>query len=369
MSSSSILYVGPFKLPDQNAAAQRVIGNAKALAQIGHQVFFVNYSQVDCPSWTKYFGFDCWELPNRSLFCRLTSISDIVDVSRKKKIDAIIAYNYPAIALLRLIAFCRRAGIKCYADATEWYVPTGSSLFRLFKSGDTELRMRYLHFKLDGIVTVSSYLSRYYSQYLPCIVVPPLVDLDDEKWASARSTKCSQVPTITRLVYCGSPSAQKECLDRIVAAIDKCAKTQKVCLDVVGISQDEYEAMYQTKCVSKSVFFWGRQPHADALRIVGRANWAIIVRPNNKVVEAGFPTKLTESITCGTPVIINNFSNVLDYLDSSNSIVTDENDLVPSILLATNKTLDIDVSLFSYKRYSGAFGKLFGVGGVESEGL
>ena len=41
MSSKTVLYVGGFILPDKNAAAQRVVGIAKILRDIGYNVVFM----------------------------------------------------------------------------------------------------------------------------------------------------------------------------------------------------------------------------------------------------------------------------------------------------------------------------------------
>ena len=35
-----IIYIGGFELPDKNAAAQRVIGNSKALRDLGYETVF-----------------------------------------------------------------------------------------------------------------------------------------------------------------------------------------------------------------------------------------------------------------------------------------------------------------------------------------
>ena len=40
----TILYVGGFALPDENAAAQRVVANAKLFSEMGYNVAFINYA-------------------------------------------------------------------------------------------------------------------------------------------------------------------------------------------------------------------------------------------------------------------------------------------------------------------------------------
>ena len=38
----TVLYIGGFQLPDKNAAALRVLGNAKILTELGYRVVFLN---------------------------------------------------------------------------------------------------------------------------------------------------------------------------------------------------------------------------------------------------------------------------------------------------------------------------------------
>ena len=40
MSKGSIIYIGGFELPDKNAAAHRVLNNAKIIRELGYEVFF-----------------------------------------------------------------------------------------------------------------------------------------------------------------------------------------------------------------------------------------------------------------------------------------------------------------------------------------
>ena len=129
-----ILYVGGFILPDRNAAAQRVVAIAKGFRELGHEVVFLNYTdQVQVSGWTSYYGFSCFDAPKRGMYHHLTDIADVLHIIAEKKITRVIAYNYPAAALCKLISWCHKHGIQCYADATEWYVAQGNIVFRIIK--------------------------------------------------------------------------------------------------------------------------------------------------------------------------------------------------------------------------------------------
>ena len=91
----------------------------------------------------------------------------------------------------------------------------------------------------------------------------------------------------------------------------------------------------------------------DAIRIVKESTWSIILRDDNAVVKAGFPTKLVESISCGTPVIANSFSNVLEYLDERNSLIVNDLSYFSAIIKeACSKKVVPNHELFDYHRYT-----------------
>ena len=204
--------------------------------------------------------------------------------------------------------------IRCFADATEWYQTSRNIIFRIIKNTDTYIRMQKAHFRMDGVIAISDYLYQYYKDKVPNTVkIPPLVDIQDEKWTNADAPGNGCVT----FIYCGSPSGLKERLDVIVQGID-----------------------------------------ALSGKVQG-ASWSIVIRDNNLVVKAGFPTKLVESISCGTPVIVNRFSNVCEYLDGTNSIVIDDTEKIGEALeKACEISLHPDKKQFDYHSFLGEFQKL-----------
>ncbi|MFQ7156080.1 MAG: glycosyltransferase [Merdimonas faecis] len=348
-----ILYIGGFELPDKNAAAQRVVGIAKALRELEYNVCFLNSiknSTIITPEKKEYFGFECYEYRREKekdyLFSAKTVLAKIYQI----KPNIIIAYNYPAYALEKIRKYCLHQNIRCYVDSTEWYQAFGNNLvYRIIKNIDTKHRMVNVQKKMDGIIAISRYLYEYYKDETNTVIIPPIVDLNDEKWniASAKNKK------FTSFVYAGSPSIQKEKLDVIIEAIERVPSKYSVLLNVVGVTEKQFKEMYSwEKPISERVKFWGRVEHRKAIEIIKQSNWSVILRENNQVVKAGFPTKLVESISCGTPVIVNEFSNIKDYLDDTNSImIPDLSKIDFAIEKALNSSVIVDNALFDYHRY------------------
>lgn len=349
-----ILYIGGFELPDKNAAAQRVIGIARAINELGHEVYFLNYTNsVKASSWKKYFGFKCYETKKRNLVNQITGISDAIKIIKDRRIDCVIMYNYPAIAMLRLLNWCKKSSVKCYADVTEWYVTKGISFYALIKTWDSETRMKKLHFKTDGVIAISEFLYQYYKDKVPTVKIPPIVDIQDDKWGINLQKKAE--PCI--FVYAGSPSAQKECLDKIVEAVEN--TNHAALLQIIGITKEQYEVMYQVKYKGEKTEFLGRIEHIRVIELIKKANWSIVIRENNRTVKAGFPTKVVESISCGTPVIANRFSNIEDYLGTDNSIICDMNSIDDAVNMAFEKKINVDTTIFDYRNYVDALRDLF----------
>ncbi|NUT90382.1 hypothetical protein HNO91_28520, partial [Pseudomonas corrugata] len=66
MDKGTIIYLGGFELPDKNAAAHRVVANAKIFCELGYKVCFIGISNVVSDKKIKkevFFGFDSWSIP------------------------------------------------------------------------------------------------------------------------------------------------------------------------------------------------------------------------------------------------------------------------------------------------------------------
>lgn len=372
-----IYYIGGFELPDKNAAAQRVVPNAKALRDLGYKVIFIDIDR-EChksilKTKTECLGFTRFSVTYTNK--RLVSDEDFRTVVRKyPKPYAVIAYNYPAIALEKIRKFCQKRGIRIISDCTEWYGPQGEDLLhKAIKGIDSYLRMNVIQPKLDGIIVISKYLNDFYKDKLPTVHIPPLVDKSDKKWNVERTPHDGIVIT-----YAGSPLRGKDKINRIVEAlyrientdayvseatelIDKNSKN-KVTFKVIGITKQQFLDMYpeDERYLSDNIVFLGRIPHVDVIKETANADFSMFYRNVNRITMAGFPTKLSESISCGTPVITNPTSNISDYLaDGVNGLLVKAS--IETTLKYVSKMSMSEVAgiknnvisdIFDYRKYS-----------------
>lgn len=363
-----ILYIGGFDLPNRNAAAQRVLANAKIFKDLGFEVDLVGLSKnkgTDAPF--LFEGFKCVNLfyPKTMLDWRklLFSIKQYLPFYNNDT-KLVIAYNHPAMALKKLYKYNKKHGIKTISDCTEWYEPQGGKLFKLIKGWDVNQRMYKVHPMLDGIITISKYLDDFYiAKGVNTLLLPPLVDKKEQKWHIANESEDESV----KLMYAGSPAGTKDRLDIVINALAKIASTGKnFQLNVIGITEEQYRNFYlngEQKDIPSFVCFKGRMPHEHVIRQLRQADFQIFLRENHLANRAGFPTKFAETISAGTIVLTNASSNLKDYMiEGVNSYeldITDEDSLFKSLLRPLSLTkneirkqkVNIDSETFDYRKY------------------
>lgn len=358
-NKGTILYVGGFELPDKNAAAHRVLNNAKIFRELGFNVVFcgVNREITSDENYTELIsGFDSMPTPypasaKQWIKQMLDSKHYMKMFSLYRDIRLVICYNLHSVPLAKLLRFCKKRGIKLVADCTEWYENKPSlNPIKLTKCIDTFFCMRVFQKKCDGMIAISSYLADYYKNSVKhIIVVPPLVDLDDEKYIFGGEKPQNE---ITTLVYSGSPSASKELLGEVVKRLNNITDLD-FRLKIVGIDCEQFCSMYNTLPDREKIEFMGRVPHKTALQTVRESDYAIIIRPKTRVTMAGFPTKFAEAISVGTAVIANATSDLSKYIkNDKNGYIVDVKKLdeeFRKVLLS--KKPNVNETIFDYRNF------------------
>ncbi|MBQ9886572.1 MAG: glycosyltransferase [Lachnospiraceae bacterium] len=370
MSEKVVIYIGGFELPDKNAAAHRVLNNAKILRELGYKVVFIGVSKT-CKNVQQdnFFGFDSISVPypesTKKWLKHLCDINEFKNVAEqyKEALVGVIFYNYQTVAMSRIMKYCKKRNLWTVADVTEWYLADKKNpIHYIIKQADTSIRMRYLQKKVSGVIAISRYLYDYYTKYVPTILLPPLVDKQEDKWKLKDRTADSHI----RLVFAGTVGAFKDNLELVLKALMDFKDSIEI--SIIGIEKDDMlkylPADEQKDILGEHIHFLGRLPHTECLQIISESDFQIFLREDNLVTKAGFPTKLGESFACGTPVITNLTSNIGDYLvDGENGYIVKElnADSVRSVFVkisaADSQMIEKmkkhckEIELFNYKYY------------------
>lgn len=372
----SIVYVGGFELPDRNAAAQRVLNNARVLRSLGYRVVLVGISharaydhkihpadsggadvealEIGYPvrrsDWFNYIRTD-W--PVRQLAEQ--------GIVLPGEVTTVVCYNYPALAQRAIAALAREWGAATLADCTEWYASRPwTSAANIVKNLDVPLRMYWVNRRMDGIITTSPSMSGFYrSTGLPIIEIPTLMEPQVEPLAVGELV----TPLPLLAVASGfSDGARAETIhDRIDWIIELlgCAAERgaRFSLRIVGADRERYLALFPQhrallERLGDSVAFLGRQRRSEVLRLLQASAFAFVLRHESRVTLAGFPSKYSEAITYGTPCIINALPSVRPYHVEGKTGLTISLDNRTAAIQRLCEILDMDVNaIMDMKRY------------------
>jgi len=334
----TIVYIGGFELPDRNAAAQRVRNNARVLRSLGYRVILVGASRtraydravhpadpgdIDAQAWEigyprsrgQWFDMIGADWPLRRLAER--------GALRPEDVAAVICYNYPAVAQMKVARLARRWGAAILADCTEWYgTRPWTSPSNIVKNLDVPLRMHWVNRRIDGIVTTSPYMTDFYrSTGLPIVEIPTLMEKPEGEVPVAEAV---QTPMPLFAVASGFAEGTRaedvhDRIDWILELLDgAAARGRDFVLRIAGVDRERYLSVFPGHAalldrMGERVIFMGRQPRAELLRRLQASAFAFVLRHESRVTLAGFPSKYSEAVTYGTPVIINALPSVRAY--------------------------------------------------------
>lgn len=183
--------------------------------------------------------------------------------------------------------------------------------------------MKVVNRKVDSLIVVSEFLRSYYKDK-NTVVIPTLIDMNNiREFAYVNNG-------IVKLIYAGIPfrlgkplknrNLAKDRLDIAIKllyqAFNKGIQFQ---FDIYGITKEQYLKVlpndyYMLDTLKNNVFFHGYRSTKEIRTFISLANFSLLIRSENRTTRAGFPTKFTESINCGVPVITTKTSDLDKYL-------------------------------------------------------
>lgn len=178
----------------------------------------------------------------------------------------------------------------------------------------------------DRVIAISETLERHFvGRGRATLVVPPQVDCADYDDPAPPSLDDG-----LRLLYAGSAGA-KDQLAVVLEGIRRLAPEDRsrVRLVIAGVSRDAAGSLSDLDASSPDdlddqVRFLGRVPRDRVLAELRRAHFSVLVRPPAGYAQAGFPSKVPESLAAGCPVLLNHTSDLRRYIvDGREGIVLD----------------------------------------------
>lgn len=323
MSNGTIIYYGGFTLPDKSASANRVVSNGKIFDSLGYRTVFIGVSEENFIGLKPVIGYeDMFEIAhpqsNGQWLKRMLSVEHIESIADKYgDVQKVILYNVPMVTLIKAKKVFSKKNIEVCYDCTEWTKDTDGSLpKRLFKAFDEILISNFAHKVADGMIAISSMMEKKYKNSKKLLVLPPLIDINDEIWHQQPGNH----EGIFEFCFAGIPDGKKESLDKVVEAF--CGiKRSDICLRIIGITENDFSSIYPDckieENVREKIIFMGRLTHSETIKYILGCDCYIFIRRSDRRNNAGFPTKFAESYTCGVPIITTNVSDVGEYIKDS----------------------------------------------------
>tara|TARA_B100000795_G_scaffold164571_1_gene123789 strand:- start:6706 stop:7905 length:1200 start_codon:yes stop_codon:yes gene_type:complete len=385
MKRKKIIYIGNFSFPNGNASGSRVLGNGYIFRKLGYDVVYIgldNNLNQDSDLRSTYRcseNFVNYRLPYPKSVMgwlkykrRFLEVKEILDEVNP---TMVILYGSPTISIFAkfLKKFCKKNNISFVMDIVDWLVvPKSNIIFRIIKYLDVNYLKRYIANDADGIISISSYLKEYYKNKVKnIIIIPPISEYKNLQSSRVISNNNKN------LIYIGNPFPYiqknlssryfKDRLDLIINYLSYLSDIDFI-FNIYGITLEKYLFVVpkQKKILEElhcKIKFHGKIDNLTAKEKTSKADFSILFRNVNKMTSSGFPTKVSESISCGTPVITNSTSDLESYIvNGENGFLVNLNsksltNQLKEILSSTSSEINnmklycCNSNLFSYENY------------------
>jgi glycosyltransferase involved in cell wall biosynthesis len=232
------------------------------------------------------------------------------------------------------VSWCKKHRIAVFYDHVDWFEPNWHNPFRALVR---IINYRILNKKVipncDGVICISDYLAEYHRKYhRKTVVVPPL--------SIETASNCTMVPkNAIQFIYAGTTSdvarPTSQWKDRLDIMFEGLANAQNApgkrsfIVDVYGMSEEQYIMMFPEKerphgrnvlvSLKDKVRFHGLVDNKETMKATRRANFSLLIRDVKRSTMVGLPTKVSESISCGTPVICTDTSDLTTYIKNGDN--------------------------------------------------
>ena len=324
-----IIFGDLFTFPEGNAATNRVFTYARGFIENGMNTYVICFANqyiadekgiMDGVHYfhplrqkkrSQYFIVRRWFKLKKIYNCFLI----LKDINKNDKITGIICYT----KLLQTQAFAfflsRIFKTKIILEVSEH--PLKDYQGKLIKRLQGKLRIPLEKRFSDGIICISQYLVNFYlktgASDKRLFLVPSTVDCERFKISNSR------ILNFEYIIYCGHLNSSKDGVDVLIRSFAEIsAKFPEINLVLIGTGEaDDVILLKKLACdlnLQQRVYFLGQISRTEVPKYLKNGKVLVLCRPKSIVADAGFPSKLTEYLATGNPVVVTRVGEIPNYL-------------------------------------------------------
>lgn len=356
MNKKKMIYIANSSFPSNTAYATRIYYLCKIYQSLGYEITIISTGGEDgYISWLdkdsmKIITFSpkvtSWRTNLKNLMFGGKRLKKILHTLFNEKPDVVIIGGGYTRLFRTTKNFCDKSSAKLIIEVCEWFnmsqFPLGC--FSPFY-WDNRIGLRILYKKSDGIIAISSYLQEYYKRFDKKTVRIPTI-LDSSYIKKINNDKFDNKKI--NIVYAGFIGKNKDALDVIIKALIQEPDLQKyIHLHIIGPSEQSIKKQLGMESLeynnlNDSITVYGPLSRELSLEYVVKADFTILIRPQTLNANAGFPTKVAESMLQGTPVIANLTSDIGNYLRHLETGIVINGNTVNDVIDGLKKVTKLD---------------------------
>lgn len=329
-TTKKILILAPENFPDNSAGAIYYTNIGKLFQKNGYQVHILgigknfncnpiildslHYYSLRTGS-TDFFSNILFHIALPKLFKNFFRV--FLD-NQKPNAVLFSTHGFKKSFLKKAIKICKQRNITVYLSCVE--------IFRqhpLFNNYSTICNNYFAEKFIDSdvrVIAISTFLyNSFIHRRMNAFKLPPVFE-------NGTFIQNSEERPVRRFIYCGSPG-KKDCLLRILEVFANLSHDYNFIFTIVGVDLNWFNSHLKKKILhtmGKKINVLGRLDHNQISSLYHNSDFSLLLRnPETKTSKAGFPTKVSESLHYGIPVITNYSSDLSIYLkDNQNAIIS-----------------------------------------------
>lgn len=245
-----------------------------------------------------------------------------------RKLDYLLRTNKYDLVMTRsmfdrfdlVLAATRKHQIPLILESCEWYDVRG------FRHGKWDIRyyqfqhcFKNTYNKADGVIAISRLLEKHYNDLgIPVVRIPGIHDVEKLLYRLEPRND-----NFMDLIFGGNVFGGKEQFSELLCAMSQIDTDRKILrLHIYGPSEAEVvsslnkEGKNVYEKLINQLIFHGRIPQTEMGVACTEADFGLFFRPDRRSSHAGFPTKLGEYLSAGTPVITNDTGDISLVLEN-----------------------------------------------------